>query len=79
MRDSRDTENRIKSCYKWNIKCLHQIDRGSLEIKLVHEPIKELVYNCFLINEFVLLMNSLNMIQINRGLLYVTVLNLCII
>ncbi len=51
IRDSRDTEDRIKSCYKWKIKCLHHIDRSSLEMKLVHELIKEFIYNCFLIND----------------------------
>jgi hypothetical protein len=56
-RDSRDTEDRIKSCYNWEIPCLHQIDRSSLEMKLVHELINEFIYNPFLINEFILLMN----------------------
>ncbi len=60
--DSRDTEDRIKSCYDWKNKCLHHIDRSSNKMKLVHELIKECIYNCFLINEFMQLMNSLNLI-----------------
>jgi hypothetical protein len=36
IRDSRDTEDRIKSCYKCKTKCSHQIDRSCLEMKLVH-------------------------------------------
>jgi hypothetical protein len=56
-------EDRIKSCYNWKIPCLHQIDRSSLEMKLVHEPINEFIYNRFLINEFVLQMNSLIIIE----------------
>jgi hypothetical protein len=62
IRDSRDMEDRIKSWYKWEIECLHHIDKSSLEMKLVHELIQEFIYNCSLIHEFMLLMNSLNMI-----------------
>jgi hypothetical protein len=62
IRDSRDMEDRIKSCYNWGKKCLHHIDRNSNEMKLDHELIKECIYHCFLINEFMLLMNLLNLI-----------------
>ncbi len=69
-RDSRDTEDRIKSCYNWKIPCLHQIDRSSLEMKLVHEIINEFIYNCFLKNEFILQINSLIMIERLKEFMY---------
>jgi hypothetical protein len=62
IRDSSDMVGRIKSCYNWKNKCLHHIDRSRNKMKLVHELIKEYIYNCFLINKFMQLMNSLNLI-----------------
>jgi hypothetical protein len=75
-RDSRDVEDRIKSCYNWKIPCLHQIDRSSFEMKLVHELINEFIYNCFLLNAFILQMNSLIMIErLNEFLYYRFIIN----
>jgi hypothetical protein len=50
--------------------CLHQIDRSSLEMKLVHDLINEFIYDRSLINEFILQMNSSIMIERVNELIY---------